>query len=112
MMEFHLIAAFNTIFSMLDAWEWSNPFYLVTLGYFVIGAVAQFVLLQKKWKPWLIPLVLLVVIVLSELGAALIPGDNGMLFLWIEVFFAACALGAAAGSIALLFWDVVKKKKD
>ena len=111
-MEFHLIDAFNTIFAMLDAWDWSSPFQVITLAYFFIGAVAQFVLLQKKWKPWLIPLVLLVVIVLSELGAALVTGENGMLFLWIEVFFAACALGAAAGCIALIFWDVVKKKKN
>ena len=85
---------------------------MITLAYFFIGAVAQFVLLQKKWKPWLIPLVLLVGIVLSELGAALVTGENGMLFLWVEVFFAACALGAAAGCIALIFWDVVKKKKN
>ena len=111
-MEFHLIDAFNTIFAMLDAWDWSSPFHLVTLGYFIIGAVAQFVLLQKKWKTWLIPLVLLVAIVLSELGMYLVAGEAGMLFAWIEVFFAACALGAAAGCIALIFWDVVKKKKD
>ena len=111
-MEFHLIDAFHTIFALLEEWNWSSPFHVVTLGYFFIGAVAQFVLLKKRWKPWLIPLVLMVVIVLSELGAALVPGEKGMLFLWIEVFFAACALGAAVGCVALIFWDVVKKKKD
>ena len=111
-MSFHLIDAFATIFAALESWDWSNPFHLALCGYFFVGAVAQFVLLKKKWKPWLIPLVLLVTVVLCELGLYLASEELGRLIGVLEMFFASCALGAAGGCVALIFWDTVKKKKN
>ena len=108
-MSFHLIDAFSAIFTMLDSWDWGNPFHLAICGYFLVGAIAQFVLLKKKWKPWLISLVLLMV--LCELGLYLVSGELANLFGVLEMFFAACALGAVGGCVALIFWDTVKKKK-
>ena len=108
----HIGAVIATMLQELNGWDWSKPFCVAVVAFFVIGMVPQFILLRMKWRPWVISLTLGVLIVLCDFCAMCMPGVAHDFLSLIEMFFIAALVGAGFSGALHIFWEIFKKRPE
>ena len=108
----HLGAVFATLIGELESWSWDKPFCTALFAFFVVGFVAQFLLLRMKWKPWLISLTLGALVIALDFMCLMIDGFAFDLFGLMEMFFMGALFGAGFAGAVHIFWEIFKKRPE
>ena len=108
----HLGAVLATLVNELESWSLDKPFCQALLGFFLVGFVAQFLLLRMKWKPWIISVTLGALIIALDFMCMVIRGMVYDLFGLMEMFFVGALFGAGLAGAVHIFWEIFKKRPE
>jgi len=108
----HLGAVVATLINELSSWSWEKPFCVAIFAFFMVGCVAQFLLLRMKWKPWIISLTLGALIIALDFMCLIIGGFAYDLFGLMEMFFVGALFGAGLAGAVHIFWEIFKKRPE